>query len=105
MQANANKPFGGQVAPMAALGQNDQIKALVKSERKTRKKGKKAIKVQEFFEISNVDEDKDTALANAETEEPQFKRSSSRVSESQSVNLTSEKSRKRGEDEQSQVDE
>ena len=50
IQANASKNvmgFGGQgqTAGMQTLGQGDSIKALIKSERKTRKKGKKAVKV------------------------------------------------------------
>ena len=62
IQANVSKTglgFGGSSASgMQTLGQPaDGIKTLVKSERKNRKKGKKAIKVQEFYQSNTPAEE------------------------------------------------
>lgn len=88
IQANASNSLGFTAPP-----QNDGIKALVKSERKNRKKGKKSVKVQEFNE-SNIECEKDEIQSLAQedqTSQQQAQRSSPRQSEDQ---LTSEKNPK-----------
>ena len=88
IQANASNSLGFTAPP-----QNDGIKALVKSERKNRKKGKKSVKVQEFNE-SNIECEKDDLQSLAQedqTSQQQAQRSSPRQSEDQ---LTSEKNPK-----------
>ena len=88
IQANASNSLGFTAPP-----QNDGIKALVKSERKNRKKGKKSVKVQEFND-SNIECEKDEIQSLAQddqTSQQQAQRSSPRQSEDQ---LTSEKNPK-----------
>lgn len=88
IQANASNSLGFTAPP-----QNDGIKALVKSERKNRKKGKKSVKVQEFNE-SNIECEKDEIQSQAQDDQnsqQQAQRSSPRQSEDQ---LTSEKNPK-----------
>ena len=88
IQANASNSLGFTAPP-----QNDGIKALVKSERKNRKKGKKSVKVQEFNE-SNIECEKNDLQSLAQedwTSQKQAQRSSPRQSEDQ---LTSEKNPK-----------
>ena len=88
IQANASNSLGFTAPP-----QNDGIKALVKSERKNRKKGKKSVKVQEFNE-SNIECEKDDLQSLAQedqTSQQQAQRSSPLQSEDQ---LTSEKNPK-----------
>ena len=91
IQANASNNLIFTAPPT-----NDSIKALVKSERKNRKKGKKSIKVQEFNENIEESEKDHNQLNFTEdtTSQQQAFRSSSRVSEDQ---LTSEKNQKTSE--------
>jgi hypothetical protein len=61
IKANASNNLG-----FIAPSQNDNIKALVKSERKNRKKCKKSIKVQEFNENNIEESEKDFSVLHPE---------------------------------------
>lgn len=65
IQANASNNLA-----FSTPNQNDGLKALVKSERKNRKKGKKSVKVQEFND-ANLEEDKEDSVLHVAEETSQ----------------------------------